>query len=598
MEFIRKDYDVVVVGGGLGGICAALASARHGAHTALVQDRPMLGGNGSSEVQMCICGADAHGTRKNARETGIVEEYLMRNRVRNPYQSYSISDTIFWEMAKAEKNLDVYLNTRVLDAEMEGSRIAEVRAVQMTNEKNHAFRAKIFVDATGDGYLAAQSGAETMEGREAKSEYGEPDAPEEHDTYVMGLTLLFKSKKMDHPVPFVKPDWAYTYTEHDLRKRGHYNGSGIWQSKYSLDAGYWWIELGGGELDVIGDAEEIRDELLKVLYGVWDHIKNGGDHGADNYVLDWVQFLPAKRESRRIKGDYVMTEKDVLTAPSFEDTVAYGGWPMDMHCIRGIRNPDSDPTFYIHVPSIYAIPYRCYYSKNIENLMMAGRCTSSTHMAHGSTRIMATCAVGGQAVGTAAALAVDKGISPREVSQHISQLQQQLLRDDCFIPGVRNEDPGDLAREGKASSDVCQPGYEPENVLNGYARGTENETNCWNTGSLDTPRTLAVDLSRTGRVREVICRFDTNLGREISMFIFTAHLADQKPGVPPELVKDFELRFLQNGKIVDHVDVHDNGMRNPTVRLKQPVVCDRVELTIFSTYGEASANVFEIRVYE
>lgn len=595
---INKRYDVVVIGAGLGGFCAALAAARHGAHTALVNDRPMIGGNGSSEIQMCICGADAHGTRPNARETGIVEEYLLRNRLRNPFQSYSISDTIFWEMAREAPNLDLYLNTRATDADVRDGRITAVRAVQMTTEKTFEFAADVFVDATGDGYLAAQTGAQYMFGREAKSEFGEPDAPDEHDTYVMGVTLLFKAKKHDEPVPFVKPDWAYTYTEHDLRKRGHYSGSNIWQSKYSLDAGYWWIELGGGELDVIGDTEEIRDELLRVLYGVWDHIKNGGDHGAENYALDWVQMLPGKRESRRITGDYILTENDLLTSREFDDRVAYGGWPMDMHCIRGIRNPDADPTHYIHVPELYSIPYRCYYSKNIENLMMAGRCISVTHMAHGSTRIMGTCSVGGQAVGTAAALAVSKGILPREVSAHIPEMQQALLKDDCFLLDVKNEDAADRARLGSAASAVSLEGYEPQNLLNGIARGTAQGTNCWNTGALDAPSSVTVALDRPSDIREVICRFDTNLGREISMFIFTAHLADQVPGVPPELVKDFGLRFLCEGKAVHEVRVRDNIIRNATVRLEQPVHCDAIELTVYATYGAQSANVFELRAYE
>lgn len=593
-----RHYDVVVIGAGLGGFCAALSAARHGAKTALVNDRPMIGGNGSSEIQMCICGADAHGTRSNARETGIVEEYLLRNRLRNPYQSYSISDTIFWEMAKEQPNLDLYLNTRATDASVRDGKIGSVRAVQMTTEKTFDFQAHIFVDATGDGYLAARAGAKYMFGREAKSEFGEPDAPDEHDTYVMGVTLLFKARRMDKPVPFVRPEWAHAYTEYDLRKRGHYNGSNIWQSKYSLDAGYWWIELGGGELDVIGDAEDIRDELLKVLYGVWDHIKNGGDHGAQNYALDWVQMLPGKRESRRITGDFILTENDLLHPRLFEDRVAYGGWPMDMHCIRGIRNPDEEPTHYIHVPELYSIPYRCYCSNSIDNLMMAGRCISATHMAHGSTRIMATCAVGGQAVGTAAAIAVREGIAPREVAVHMSELQQTLLRDDCYLIDVRNEDPDDRARLGKASSDVSLEGYEPRNLLNGIARGTAQGSNCWNTGKLDAPKSIAVRLDRPSNIREVICRFDTQLGREISMFIFTAHLADQVAGVPPELVRDFGLRFWREGHCVHEERIRDNIKRNATVRLPRGVMCDEIELTVYATYGAPDANVFELRAYE
>lgn len=598
MAAINKDYDVVVVGGGLAGVCAAISSARHGARTALVHDRPVLGGNASSEVRMCICGADAHGTRPNARETGIVEEFLLRNRRYNPEQSYSISDTIFWEMTRFQEKLDLYLNTRVTDVESDGKKIISVSAFQTTNEKFYRFTSGIFVDSTGDGYVAAGAGADYMSGREARGEFLEPDAPEERDDYVMGITLLFKSYDAGKPVRFEKPAWANTYTEEDLKLRGHYAGSNIWKSKYDIGAGFWWIELGGGELDVISDTEEIRDELLKVLYGVWDHIKNGGDHGADNYVLDWVQFLPAKRESRRIVGDYILNERDLLSAASFDDAVAYGGWPMDMHAVRGMRNLQSPPTNYIHVPDLFEIPYRCYYSRNIENLMMAGRCISVTHMAHGSTRIMATCAVGGQAVGTAAALASRKNCKPRELLQHIGELQQQLLRDDCYIPSVRNQDPGDKARSCRnitASSFV--EGSEPANVVNGVHRSQKDASNCWQSEALGGGQYIALDFGGDTEVSEVILRFDSNLGREISLFMFKAHLADQVPGVPPELVKDFDLEFISGSGTVKTINIRENFLRMVSIPLDEPVVCDTIKVSVKATYGADFAKIFEIRAY-
>lgn len=598
MEVIKKHYDVVVVGGGLAGVCAAISSARNGARTALVHDRSMLGGNASSEVRMCICGADAHGTRANARETGIVEEFLLRNRSYNPEQSFSISDTIFWEMTRFQENLDLYLNARVTDVESVAGRIVSVTAYQTTNEKKLIFTSGIFVDSTGDGFVAASAGAEYMTGREAKSEFNEPDAPDEHDDYVMGITLLFKSYNTGKPVKFVKPAWAYTYTEEDLKNRGHYTGAHIWKSKYGIDSGYWWIELGGGELDVIKDTEEIRDELLKVLYGVWDHIKNGGDHGAENYVLDWVQFFPAKRESRRITGDYILTENDLLSSRKFDDAVAYGGWPMDMHAIKGIRNLQSPPTTYIHVPDIYEIPYRCYYSRNIENLMMAGRCISVTHMAHGSTRVMGTCAVGGQAVGTAAALATRKKCSPREVGMYIDELQQQLLKDDCYIPNIKNTDPADKAlkcRKITASSFI--EGSDPANVVNGIHRSDKTGTNCWQSKSLGDGQHIMLDFEKGIEVSEVIIRFDSNLSKEISLFLFKAHLTDQIPGVPPEIAKDFDIEFISGSQVVKTISINENFMRMVRVPLDEKVACDSIRVTVKSTYGADFAKIFEIRVY-
>ena len=234
-----------------------------------------------------------------------------------------------------------------------------------------------------------------MYGREDSRAFGEPHAAAKADRYVMGSSILFTAKDMGHPVPFIKPEWAYTFTEEQLKHRAH----------TEITSGYWWIEL-SGLLDPVSDAETIRDELLKVLYGVWDHIKNQPGHHAENYALDWVGFLPGKRESRRLTGDYVLTENDVAASRIFPDTVAYGGWNMDVHVPGGILSEESAPTTYYKFDDVYAIPYRCLYSENIENLFLAGRAISVSHIAFGSTRVMGTCAVVGQAVGTAAALAM------------------------------------------------------------------------------------------------------------------------------------------------------------------------------------------------
>ena len=598
MSVIEKNYDVVVVGGGLAGVCAALASARGGAVTALIQDRPVLGGNASSEVRMCICGADAHGTRPNARETGIVEEFLLKNRRCNVEQSFSISDTIFWEMTHFQENLDLYLNTRVTQVETEGDMITAVSAVQITNEKEYQINGKIFVDSTGDGFVGARAGAEYMKGREAKTEFNEPDAPDTHDDYVMGITLMFKSFNTGRPVKFEKPFWANTYTEEDLKHRGHCSGAHIWQSKYGIDSGYWWIELGGGELDVIEDTEEIRDELLKILYGVWDHLKNGGDHGAENYVLDWVQFLPAKRESRRITGDYVLNERDLLSSSKFQDAVAYGGWPMDMHAIRGMKNLESLPTDYIHVPDIFQIPYRCYYSKSIRNLMMAGRCISVSHMAHGSTRMMGTCGVGGQAVGTAAALAIRKQCLPKDIGNCIEELQQQLLRDDCYIPDVKNSDAEDKAPVcTNITATSWIEGKEPWHVVDGVHRSEKDNSHCWQSGRLGEGQSIILDFGKAVELSELILRFDTNLGKEISLFLFKAHLVDQIPGVPPELVKDFTVEFLLDHQVVRTIPVLENYMRMVKLPLGQQVCCDQIQVTVTDTYGADFGKIYEIRAY-
>lgn len=467
-EYLLKSYDVVVAGGGLAGISTAISSARNGAKTVLIQNRHVLGGNASSEIRMHICGADCHGSRPNARETGIIEEILLQNREINPQHSFSVLDTVLWEKVKYQDNLDLFLNTQVLEVETEDAQIKALSAYQWTTETNYKFTGKIFVDCTGDAFVSHMAGAQTRHGREAFDEYQEPHAPATADHHTMGNTIMFCAKDTGHPVPFKKPFWAYTVTDEDLKERGHSHM--ITQMEhYGVDSGFWWLELGGTQ-DVIKDGESIRDELLKYLYGVWDHIKNGADHGAENFELEWVQFLPGKRESRRVIGDYVLREQDVAAGTRFADAVAYGGWPMDVHPPEGFFF-EGHPTNFIHLDDVYTIPYCCYYAKDVSNLMMAGRIISATHIAFASVRVMGTCAIGGQAVGTAAALAVKYDCSPRAVGErHMQELQQTLLREDCYIPGIMNEDPKDIARGACVCASSWEDGWHPSAVINGVSR--------------------------------------------------------------------------------------------------------------------------------
>lgn len=576
----NKEYDVVVIGGGLSGICAAIAAARHGAKTALVQDRPVLGGNASSEIKMHICGADIHATKPNTRETGIIEELLLTNRIRNPQQSFSVQDYVFEEIVRAEPNLDLYLNTRMRDVQMKDNVIVSIEAEQMTTEKLYCFCARYFADTTGDGFLGYCAGAEFMYGRESRYEFNEKDAPETHDNKLMGNSLMFTAKDMGYPVPFEKPDWAYSYSEEDLKRRDH----------SEITSGYWWIEASSSE--IIEKGDDIRQELVKMLFGIWDHIKNGPGHNAENYALDWIGALPGKRESRRLKGDYVLTENDLVDGKGFYDAVAYGGWNMDMHENGNMGFLDSEPTTYFSTKYIYSIPYRCLYSVNIDNLFFGGRAISVSHMAFGSTRVMATCAVVGQAVGTAAALCNEKGISPRELTKHIEELQKTLALDDCYIPNYKLLLPNDLARTAVLSASSEK--YPVGNLVNGELRNYGRQINCWQSdGIAREGEWIRLNWSNPQTIKSLILRFDSDLSSELTITLSDRIRANQKP-FPNTLVKNYSVYIYNDKKLVKKIEKTNNFLR--LNRLETEVIADEIEIRFSETYGADCVSVYSVNI--
>jgi hypothetical protein len=373
------EFDVCVVGGGMAGMCAAIAAARNGAKTAIVQDRPVFGGNASSEVRMWICGA--HGA--NNKETGLLEEIQLENQYRNPFGNYSIWDSVLWGKIAYQPNLTAFLNCSCTDAEMDGARIVGIKVWQLTSQTWHTIRARTFIDCSGDSILAAVTGAQFRRGREARHEFDEDIEPSKADQKTMGNTLLIQLRRTDSAQPFVAPRWAYKFEgPQDLPHRI--------QGVHAQN--FWWLEIGGLQ-DTIRYAEPIRDELMRIGYGVWDYIKNRAPERdqAEDWALEWIGSLPGKRENRRYVGDHVLTQNDVRAGGHFPDIVAYGGWSMDDHHPAGILYP-GEPTIFHAAPSPYGIPYRSLFSRNIDNLLFAGRNISVTHAALSSTRVMATCA--------------------------------------------------------------------------------------------------------------------------------------------------------------------------------------------------------------
>ena len=435
IRHVEMEAPIVVCGGGLSGICAAVSAARHGSKVILIQDRPVLGGNASSEMRMGIVGV-----RENqCQEAGIIEEMQCRNIYYNPLQRYPLWDDIFYSTVVEEPNIRLLLNTSVRDVVMRGEEIAAVKCWNSNNYTEYTISGKLFLDCTGDGILRI-SGAKYRRGTEAKSTYNE-----EHlsttvaNNTTMGNSILLQLRRTNEHHPFYAPQWAYKFTDDDFNyatPKSTIPGVKI-HYKYLNQVdnnNFWWIECSGKNFDTIFDANEIQFELKKIAYGVWAYLKNHPNGVAKGFDLVWVGSIPGKRESTRYVAPHTLTEQDVVSGGHFEDVVAYGGWGLDDHNPNGFFN--RGPAGYDYpIKQGYGIPYDCLYSVNVPNLMFAGRDISTSHMAFSATRVMATCALIGQAVGTAADMIIDKGTTPAGLRKdYIKELQDVLEDDDCMLP--------------------------------------------------------------------------------------------------------------------------------------------------------------------
>jgi hypothetical protein len=454
--------DLVVVGGGLSGTCCAITAARSGIRVILVQDRPVLGGNASSEVRLWVLGATSHMGNNNrwAREGGVVDELLVENLYRNPEGNALIFDTILLEKVVSEANITLLLNTAVFEVEKRGDAILSVKGYCSQNQTHYRLRAPLFCDASGDGVVAFQSGAAFRMGAESSEEFGEKFAPTAEYGELLGHSIYFYSKDIGKPVRFVPPAFALKdITQIPRYRQFNSRDHGPW---------LWWLEY-GGRLDTIHDSEDIKWQLWKVVYGVWDHIKNSGRFPeAENLTLEWVGHIPGKRESRRFEGDYMLIQQDIIEQRTHYDAVAFGGWSIDLHPADGVFSEKPGCNQW-HSKGVYQIPYRCMYSRNVDNLLLAGRIISSSHVAFGSSRVMATCAHVGQAVGMAAVLCMREGIAPRKLSEpdRIGSLQQALLRTGHHIPGHALTEGLGLARSADmaASSELLLCELPPDGPL-------------------------------------------------------------------------------------------------------------------------------------
>lgn len=586
---VRKlTTDVLIAGGGMSGVCAAIAAARNGSKVILIQNRSRLGGNASSEIRMHICGATQ--LKQVWRETGILEEIMLTDSATNPQNSYEMFDYVMYNKVISEKNIILLFDTMLFDVQTKGNEIVQVKAFCSSTEELYEINAKYYTDCTGDGTLAALAGAEYMTGREAKSQWGESLGLEKADTITMGNSILFMSEEHDKPMPFIAPDWARKYTFEDFKYR----------KIRSWEYGYWWLEL-GGTVDIIKDGQALRHELLSVLFGVWDYIKNSGNHPeSENWALSWIGAIQGKRESRRITGDYVMIQKDIQSPQLFEDRVAYGGWPLDDHLPAGMDDTSLNPFRSIPLKAPYSIPMRALYSKNLNNLLMAGRNISVSHVALSTTRVMATCAALGQAAGTAAAYCIREKISPTVLCanpQHISALQQVLLRQDQSLLGVKNTDNKDLAKTAFVTASLETPGGRASQVIDGINRDIQDgASHQWQAEMKQGEAWIELKWKDVVSLGSIECTFDTGLHRFLRISGEKAVHKNQIRGAQPETISDYKIEVKRGNKVVFEEHIKANYLRK-RVHAFPVTKADSVRLIVQKTNGDPLARIFEIRCY-
>jgi len=586
--------DLCVVGGGMAGIAAAISAAREGLQVVLMHERPVLGGNASSEIRMWICGAKG----KDNKETGILEEITLENFYRNPTKSYAIWDTVLYDFVRREKNITLLLNCTCMDARVEkgdfsygrDTRIKTITGYQMTTQRFYEVEAKFFCDCSGDSILAPLTGAEFRIGREEEASSDTGETMTLKDTMTMGMSCLPYGRETDRNIKFIAPEWSTKLTEKDFENRT--------PNIYDDTENFWYLEL-GGDRDSIGDTETLRDELIPLALGTWDYIKNSGKFNSEKWDLDFLGFLPGKRESRRMCGEYMITQNDVLSGRVFEDEIAYGGWPIDDHFPggfyhRGVPNTD------FKTPAPYSIPYRALYSKNVENLYFAGRNISMTHTAMSSIRVMATCALLGEAVGKAASIAVKNACTPHDVYLgHLDTLQELLLNEDCFLPS-RTRVVSDACHKAvlKTSNDTHTLKHVSQKAINALRNGQDrahriygtDETNCYYKAPIQSEISYEFEETLVSSVHLVFSsdlNRDTLPGSECERHHTTraCHKLDSPlMHMPKTLCKEFKLIGELKGQQVELLHVTDNRKRSYHLELNRKF--DKLILIPLDTWGD------------
>ena len=431
----KGQYDLVVAGGGVAGMCAAVAAARQGLKVALIHNRPVLGGNNSAEVRVHLGGSIECGPYPNL---GNMIKEFGHTKKGNAKSAENYEDWKKMSFVENEENISLFLNTHVTDLEMKDGSVEALLARNIETGELMRFSAPVFSDCTGDASVGYLAGAEWRTGRESLAETGEPGAVEVADRQVLGASVQWNSKDMGKPSPFPVFEYGKVFTEESVQK---------------VKGGEWTWETGMLR-DQVLEAERVRDHGLLVVYSNWSYLKNHSsvkEEFADR-ALDWVAYVAGKRESRRLVGDVMLTQNDILNEVPYEDATCATSWSIDLHY------PDPANTAFFpgeefkavctqEYIEIYPIPYRCFYSKNIPNLFMAGRNISVTHVALGTVRVMRTTAMMGEVVGLAASVCHRHGCLPRDVYRaHFADLQA-LMEQGAGKQGLPNNQLYNVGRK-------------------------------------------------------------------------------------------------------------------------------------------------------
>jgi len=577
-------FDLVVVGGGIAGTCSAISGARSGLKVALIQDRPVLGGNNSSEVRVHLGGKTMLGPYPALG--GVVRELSPARRGNaGPPERYEDQKKL--NVVAGEKNISLFLSTHVSEVEKDGKKIAAVIGRNIRTGKRLRFSGRVFADCTGDGTIGFLADADYRMGREGKDQTAEGLAPAKADKMTMGSSVQWYSKSDKEPSTFPVCPWAVQFTEENVQR---------------VTGGEWNWETGMNKHQ-IDEFEEVRDYGMRVVYGNWAFLKNSPKSKAKyaKRKLDWIAHIAGKRESRRLLGDVILTQQDVTAQKAFDDACVTTTWTIDLHY--------PDPKNTRHFPgrefrSIakhrrikpYPIPYRCFYSRNIDNLFMAGRDISVTHVALGTIRVMNTCGMMGEVVGMAAAICKEHDTTPRGVyKDYLDDLKKRMQKGVSKMPipspaassaSANVPKPPawiktagtNLARSAKVTVSSClAPKYKASNINDGKIAFGMNDR--WVSNS-SFPHTveLAWDAPQTISAVRIVTGWKSG-ARIIGM------------------LADFSLQYHDGGtwKPIAGAEAKSNKQADWTAKFK-PVRTKRLRLTITAALKNL-ARIWEMEAY-